>query len=90
MDNEITYEDIRPPYCYYVCDDEIPDDLKITMLRIMRRVNEDKAVSITVIAEDLGTDPFTIKSHLDQLEERGLDIKDDPEKARARISIRRL
>jgi biotin operon repressor len=85
MVNDITYEDIRPPYCYFIFDDEISDDLKITMLRIMRRVNEDKAVSIPIIAEELRTDPFSIKRHLDQLEEHGLDFRIDPDEIGSRL-----
>jgi len=90
MDNEITYEDIRPPYCYYVFDDEISDEAKITMLRIMRHVNQKKPVSIRIIAEDLDKDPFTIKGHLDQLRDYGLDFRIDPEEIGSRLYIRRL
>jgi Mn-dependent DtxR family transcriptional regulator len=90
MDNQITYEDIRPPYCYYVFDDEISDDLKITMLRIMRRVNEGKVLSISIIAEELGINPFTTKSYLDQLEEHGLDLKEIDCRGNSTIRIRRI
>jgi hypothetical protein len=64
MRKEIVYEDIRPPYCYHAFDDELSDEAKIVMLRIMRRINENQSVNISFLAEELGEDPFTVRSCL--------------------------
>jgi ankyrin repeat protein len=74
VSEERVYEDIRPPYCYHVFDDELSDEAKIVMLRIMRRINENQSVNISFLAEELGEDPFTVRSCLVELAEQGLDL----------------
>ena len=74
MSEQILYEDIKPPYCYHVFDDELSDEAKVAVLRIMQCINEDKSVSISSLAEEMGTDPFTTRKCIDKLAEQGMDL----------------
>ena len=90
MSEEKINEDIGPPYCYHIFEDDLSDEAKVTMIRIQELAEEDEPISIPVVAYRRNVDPFTIKTHIDELEESGLVIREESEVGKRRNCLRKL
>lgn len=88
MREDRVHEGVRPPFCYHIFDDELSDDAKITMISIQELVDEKEPLNIPVVAKRSGKNPFTVKRHMDELEEAGLAIRDVSEEGISRYRLR--